>query len=126
MPRRISGDRGDGIFVARGIGRGIVQIPDPAVHAGLGGQRAKGTQPIKRNELFLEIRFRDRGLIVAGKFANQLAASIEDFESDGMRSGVRQIVVNDCAVGWVLSSGFVGRKRRVRVGICLLYTSRCV
>ena len=75
--------------------------------------------------MFLEIGFRDLGLIVTGKLANQLAASIEDFESDGTRSGVRQIVVNDCAVGWVLSSGFVGRKRRVRVGITLQTVGGC-
>ena len=69
--------------MARGDGRGVVEVPNPAVHAGAGGQSAERTQPVKRDELLLEIGFGDVGLIVPGKFANELAACVEDFEDDG-------------------------------------------
>ena len=98
----------------------IVQIPNPAVHAGLGGQRAEWTQPVEGDELFLQFFFRGVGFIGAGKFANELAARVENFKSDRSRSGaVRQIVIDDYAIGRIGASGFVGRKRRVGVGVAL-------
>src|SRR5271156_1610999 len=67
VPRSVTRNGSDGIVVANGIGRGIMQIPNPAVHAGVGRQRAKRPKPIKRNELLLEIRFGNRSVVVARK-----------------------------------------------------------
>ena len=50
--RRVAGNGGDGIFVTRGIRRGIVKIPNPAVHAGIGRQSMEWTQPVEGDELF--------------------------------------------------------------------------
>ncbi len=72
VTRGVSGNGGDGIVVARGIGRGIVQIPNPAVHAGVCRQRAERTQPVERDELFLQFGFGDIGLVGAGEFAHEL------------------------------------------------------
>ncbi len=69
--------------MACGLGCGIVQIPHPAVHAGIGWQRTEGAQPIERNKLLVQVLFRNRWFIDAGEFANEFAAGVENFERDG-------------------------------------------
>ena len=76
-------------------------------------------QPVKRDELFLEICFGDIWFIVAGKLTHELAASIEDFESNGSSSGVRQIIIDDRAIRWICGRRLVGRKRRIGISIAL-------
>ena len=105
--------------MACGIGRGIVQIPNPAVHSGICRQRAERTQPVEGDELFLQFRLGDVGFVGAGEFANELAVCVENFESHGSRGGVSEVVIDDRAVGRIGGSGFVGRKRRVSVGVAL-------
>src|SRR5271156_1815147 len=105
--------------MARGLGRGIMQIPNPAMHACVGRQGTERTQPVERNELLLQFLFRGLGSIGAGKFANELAASVENLESDGSRSAVGEIVINHHTIGRIGACWFVGWKRGVGVRVAL-------
>src|SRR5579862_2201955 len=89
-----------------------MQIPNPAVHTRIGGKRTKWSQPIKRNQLLPQVVVAGRRLIVAGIFSNELAASIENFESDRQGLVLRQIEIDDRAVGRV-RRGWRSEERRV-------------
>ncbi len=64
--RRVVRDGGDGIFMAQGIRRAVVEIPDPAVHSGVGGKSAKWPHPVNGDELFFQLLLGQFRLVRAG------------------------------------------------------------
>ena len=92
-------------------GGAIAQIPDEPVHALRGGQRLRRPDPVRRHvHRFLVERLRP---IVARVAADERARRGADLERDRRRWRVGQVVVEDRAVGRILSRRKFRRQRRV-------------
>src|SRR5579884_3500627 len=116
IARGIVRNGGNRVVVAGRIGRGVVQIPNPAVHAWLGGQNARHANPIRRNQLPGQILLGKRGFIRAGVAADDFALRIENLERDGAGGIWSQVIVDDGAVRRILCGGLIGRNRRIGIG----------
>ena len=71
----------DRIFVPRRSRRGIVQVPNPAMHSSAGRELARLANPVQRDQLLLQILFGDFRLVGARKPAHEMALRIKNFDA---------------------------------------------
>ena len=57
-----------------------MQIPDPTVHSGIGGENLLRPNPVERNQLLRDFFLGLVWFVRARKFANQFALRVENFE----------------------------------------------
>jgi hypothetical protein len=93
-----------------------VEVPDPAVEAGGGRQGLGWLDPDEGDELLRQLVLGEHGSVSGGVAADELAGGIKDFKGDGAFGVGGEPIVEDSAVGGVLSGGLVRGDGRVRVG----------
>src|ERR1035441_464174 len=95
-------------------GWGGVEIPDETVHSGGGGGARERVDPVSGD---VEERIGRRGLIGTVEARQHFACGIQDVDRHRAGGGGLQVVIDDGAIGRVLSAGLFGRQRRIGVGI---------
>ena len=117
IARRIAIDRGNWKFVFESIRRGVVQIPNEAMHPRFRRKYLFRASPIHRNGIFRGKFFHGNRFIGAGEPADEVILTIEDFQRDGVFRNARKVVVDDRAIGRIFPGGEFRRQRRVRVAV---------
>src|ERR1017187_4831580 len=115
------GDRVLAAATAAAARWGCVEIPDETVHTGRGPERLEGPDPVGRD---IDRRVWGLGFVLAGETAHQFARGVEDVERDCRGWGGLQVVIDDGAIGWVLSAGLFGGQRRIGIGIARIAPGR--
>src|ERR1035438_32035 len=104
-----------------------MSVPPPdarmseTVHTRRGPERLEGADPVGRD---IDRRVWGLGFVLAGETAHQFAGGVEDFQGDGGGWGGLQVVIDDGAIGWVLSAGLFGGQRRIGIGIARIAPGR--
>ena len=121
--RRIAGDGGNREAALHTAGRRIVQVPNPAVHAAARRRRLRHPDPIRRNQLAIDLLLRERRRVCTRYASDQGPAGVEYLNRHGLARSVSEVVIDHCAIRRITSRRFIRLHRRI--GACTaLYAYR--
>src|SRR5437667_11874027 len=92
--RVLTVDGGNGITCFNSRRRGIAQIPNKTIHAGLVSQWRRRFEPVIGNRRWL---LWPRRLLAGGKLAYEFSRAIENFQGYGVGRRRLQQVINHCS-----------------------------